>query len=133
MFKPSGGKLREDEFDGIDKGRFEITKGKRGRMGVSSNFSADVDRRKMTKCVNVDVMVDVHAERGNKGNGVSVKIQDAWEKVEEVSLYVLFLWDPMFFSAVVNNGVLVWVAVDGKSAGRGIEEVGEEVSYRLLK
>jgi len=125
--------LREDELDGINKGRFEISKGERGRMGVSTNFSTNVNRRQMTKSMDVNVMVDVHTERGNKGNGVSVKIRDAWEKVEEVSLYVLFLWDPMFFSAVINDGVLVWVAVDGKSAGRGIEEVGGEVSYRLLK
>jgi len=38
----------------------------------------------------------------------------------------------MFFSAVVDNRVLVWVTVDSKSAGRGVEEVGEEVFYGLL-
>jgi len=55
-----------------------------------------------------------------------------WEKAKEVSFYVLFLWDPILLSAVVDNSVLVWVTINSKSTGRGIEEMGEEVSYRLF-
>ena len=125
--------MREDKFDGIDKGRFEITKGERGRMGVSTDFSTNVNRRKMTNSMDVNVMTDVCMERGNKGNGVSFKIGNMREKVKEVSFYVLFLWNPILFSAVVDNSVLVWVTVDSKSTGGGVEEIREEVSYRLLK
>ena len=34
---------------------------------------------------------------------------------------------PDLFSAFVDNGVLVWVNVVGKGAGRGSPEVGEEL------
>jgi len=99
---------------------------------VSTNFGANMNRRKITNGVDVNVMVDVHTERGNKGNGVGFKVRDTGEKAEEVSFYVLFLRDPMLFSTVVNNRVLVWVMVDGKGTGGGVEEIGEEVSYRLF-
>jgi len=99
---------------------------------VSTNLGTNVNRRKMTNSVNVDVMVNVHTERGNKGSGVGFKVGDTREKAEEVSFYVLFLWDPVLFSTVVNDSVLMWVTINSKSTGRGIEEVGEEVSYRLF-
>jgi len=124
--------LRKDEFDGVNKRGFEVTEGERGQMGVSTNLGTNMNRRKMINSVNMNVMVDVCAKRGNKGNGVGFKVGDMGEKAEEVSLYVLFLWDPMLFSAVVNDRVLVWVMVNGESTGRGIEEMGEEVSYRYL-
>ena len=82
--------------------------------------------------MDVDVIVDVCTKRGDKGNWVSFKIGDVWEKAEEVPFYILFLWNPVFFSTVVDNGVLVWVTVNSKSTGRGIEEMGEEVSYWLF-
>jgi len=124
--------LREEEFDGVNKRRFKVTEGERGRMGVSTNLGTNVNRRKITNSVNVDIMVDVCAERGNKRNGVGFKVGDMGEKAEEVSFYVLFLWDPMLFSAVVNNGVLVWVAVNSKSTSGGVKEMGEKVSYQGL-
>jgi len=99
---------------------------------VSTNLGTNVNRRKMTNSVNVDIMVNVRAERGNKGNGVGFKVGDTRENTEEVSFYILFLWDPMLFPTVVNDGVLVWVTINSKSTGRSIEEVGEEVSYRLF-
>jgi len=58
--------LREEEFDGVNKRRFEVTKGERGRMGVLTNLGTNVNRRKMTNSVNMDVIVDVCMERGNK-------------------------------------------------------------------
>ena len=96
-------------------------------MGVSTNFGANMNRRKATNSMDVNVMVDVHVERGNKGSGVGFKIGDTGEKMEEVPFYVLFLWDPMFFSTVVNDGVLVWMTVDGKGASRSLEKVRIEV------
>ena len=124
--------MREDEFDGVNEGGFKVTEGKRGRMGVSTNLGTNMNRRKMTNSMNRNVMVDVHAKRGNEGNRVSFKIGNAWEKAKEVSFYVFFLRDPILLSTVVDNGVLVWVMINSKSTGRGIEEMGEEVSYRLF-
>jgi len=124
--------LGEDELDGINKGRFKIPKGERGRMGVSTNFSANVNRRQMTKSVDVHIMVDVRMERGNKGDRISLKIGDMGEKAKEVSFYVLFLRNPILFSAVVDNSVLVWMTINSKSTNGGVEEMGEKVSYRLF-
>ena len=101
-------------------------------MGVSTNFGTNVNRRKMTNSVDVNVIVDVCAEWGNKGDGVGFKVGDMGEKAEEVSFYVLFLWDPILFSMVIDDGVLVWVTVNSKSTGRGVEEMGEKVSYQLF-
>jgi len=124
--------LGEEKFDGVNKRRFEVTEGERGRMGVSTNLGTNVNRRKMTNSVNVDVIVNVRMKRGNEGNGVSFKIGNAWEKAKEVSFYVLFLWNPILFSVVIDNGVLVWVTINSKSTGGGVEEMGEKVGYRLF-
>jgi len=43
-----------------------------------------------------------------------------------------FGWDPELLTMVINDLVLVRVMFDGVSAGRSVEEVGEEVSYRYL-
>ena len=101
-------------------------------MGVSTNFGANMNRRKATNSVDVNVMVDVRMERGNKGSGIGFKIGNTGEKTEEVPFYVLFLWDPIFFSAIVDNYVLMWVAVNGEGAGRSVEEIREKVNYRYL-
>jgi len=102
-------------------------------MGVSTNLGTNMNRRKTTTSMDVNVIVDVCAEWGNKGNGVGFKVGDMGEKAEEVSFYILFLWDPIFFSAVVDNSILVWVTINGKSTGGGIEEMGEKISYRLFR
>jgi len=99
-------------------------------MGVSTNLGTNINRRKMTNRVNVDIMVNVRAKRGNKGNRVSFKIRKVWEKAKEVSFYILFLWNPILFSAVVDNSVLVWVTINSESTSGGIEEMREKVSYR---
>ena len=97
-------------------------------MGVSTNLGAKMNRRKTTSSVDVNVMVDVCAKRGNKGSGVCLEIGDTGEKTEEIPFYVFFLWDPIFFSTVVDNRVLVWVAFDGKSTSWGFKKVRVEVS-----
>ena len=124
--------MGEKEFDGVNERRLEITEGKRGRMGVSTNLGTNVNRRKMTNSMYVDVMVNVCAKRGNEGNRVSFKIGNTWEKAKEVPFYVLFLWNPILFSTVVDNSVLVWVTINSESTSRGVEEMREKVGYRLF-
>jgi len=101
-------------------------------MGVSTNFGTNVNRRKATNSMDMNIMVDVCAKRGNKRDRISLKIGNMGEKAKEVSFYILFLWNPVFFSAVIDDRVLVWVTVNSESTGRGVEEIGEEVGYRLL-
>jgi len=60
-------------------------------MGVSTNLGTDVNRRKATNSVDMNVMVDVCTERGNERDGISLKIRNTGEKTKEVSFYVLFL------------------------------------------
>ena len=124
--------MGENEFDRVDKRGLKVTEGERGQKGVLTNLGTNVNRRKMTNSVDVNVIVDVRAEWGNKGDGVGFKVGDTGEKAEEVSFYVFFLWDPVFFSTVIDNGILVWVMINGKSTGRGVEEMGEKISYRLF-
>jgi len=80
----------------------------------------------------VNIVIDVCTKGGDEGNGVSLEVGDAWEKTKEISFYVFFLRDPVFFSTVVNDGILVWVTVNSKSTGGGVEEVWEKVFYRYF-
>jgi len=102
-------------------------------MGVLTNLGTNVNRRKATNSMDMNIMVDVCTERGNKEDRISLKIGDMGEKAKEVSFYVLFPWNPVFFSTVIDNRILVWVTVDGESTGRGVEEIREEVGYRLFE
>jgi len=77
-------------------------------------------------------MKDIGPERGDKGDGVVIKVRDTGEEPEEVALDKFFRWDPELLTMVVNDLVLVRVAVDGVGAGGGVEEIGEKVSYRYL-
>ena len=52
--------------------------------------------------------------------------------MKKVALDKFLLGNPELFSAVVNNRVLMRVTVNNISTGGGMEEVGEEVSYRHL-
>ena len=71
-------------------------------------------------------MEDVGTEGSDKGKGMSVKVWDAGDVAEEVSVNEFLLGYPEFLAAVVDNGVLMWVAVDSEGAGGGGEEVGKD-------
>ena len=91
------------------------------------DFGAEVDGGEDGSYVYPDVVEDVGAEWSDEGKGMGVKVGDAGNVVEEVSVNELLLWDPKFLTAVVDNGVLVRVAVDGKGAGGGGEKVWKDV------
>jgi len=101
-------------------------------MGVSTNLGTKVNRRKRAIRFDPNVMENVSTEWGDKGDGVVVKVNDVRKRVEEILFNELLLRYPEFFAAVVDNSILVGVSVDGVGTGRGVEEVGEEVGYRLL-
>ena len=101
-------------------------------MGVSANFGAKVNMRKRTVRTDPDVVENVGTEWGDKRNGVSFKIWDTGDETKEVPFNKLFLRNPELFSTVVDDGVLMGVAVDSEGAGRSVEKIGKEVGYRYL-
>ena len=94
---------------------------------MAPNLGAEVDGWEDGSGVYPDVMEDVGAEWSDEMKGMGFKIKDARDVAKEVPINEFFLWDPEFLAAVVDDGVLVWVAVDGKSTGRGGKEVGKDV------
>jgi len=99
-------------------------------MGVSANLGAKVNTRKRAFRIDPDVMENVGTKWGNKRNWVSFKVGDTGNETEEVTFNELFLWDPVLFSAVVDDCVLMGVSVNGEGTGGGVKEIGEEVFYR---
>ena len=94
-------------------------------MRVTPDLRAEVNGRKDGSGVDPDVVKDVGTEGSDEVERIGVKVGDAGDVAEEVSVDELFLGDPKFISAVVDYRILVWVAVDGKGTGGGGEEVRE--------
>ena len=96
-------------------------------MGVAPDFSAEIDGREDSRGVYPDVVEDVSAEGSDKGKGMGIKIRDAGDIAKEVPFDELLLRDPKFLTVVVDDGVLVWVPVGNKGAGRCGKEVGKDI------
>ena len=96
-------------------------------MGVAPDLSAEVDGGEDGGGVHPDVVEDVGPEWSDEGEGVVVKVDNAGDIAEEVFIDKFFLGDPKFLAAVVDNGVLMRVAVDGEGTGGSGEEVGKDV------
>ena len=93
---------------------------------MAPDLGAEIDGWEDGRGVYPDVMEGVGPEWSNEMKGVGVEVGDTGDVAKEVSLDKLFLGDPKFLAAVVDNGVLVRVTVDGKGTGRGGEEIGED-------
>jgi len=92
---------------------------------VSANLGTKVNRRKRAIRLDPNVVKNVSPERGDKRDGVVMEIVDTRKETKEVTCYKFFLWDPEFLTAVVDNGVLMGMVVDGEGAGRSMEEIGK--------
>jgi len=101
-------------------------------MGVPADFGAKINIRKRAVRIDPDVMEDISTKWGNKRDWVSLKVGDVGNKPEEITLNEFFQRNPEFLTTVVNDLVLVRVAVNSEGAGGGMEEIGEEVFYRYL-
>ena len=132
MLKPIRRELSKNKLDRVDKGRLEVAKGEGSRMGVSTNLGTKVNRGKRAVRLDPNIMEDVSPEGSNERDQVGVEVGDVWEETEEVLFDKFFLRDPKFLTAVIYNGVLIRVIVNGEGAGRSSKEVGKEVSYRYL-
>ena len=96
-------------------------------MRMAPDFGAEVDGREDSGGVYPDVVEDVGAEGSDEVERMGVKVGDAGDVTEEVSIDELLLGDPEFIAAVVDDSVLVGMAIRNKGAGRSGEEVREDV------
>ena len=96
-------------------------------MGVAPDFGTKIDGGEDGGGVHPDVMEDVGTEGSDKGKGMGVEVKDVGDVAKEVAVDELLLGDPKFLTAVVDDGVLMWVAVDGEGTDWGGEEIGEDV------
>jgi len=101
-------------------------------MGVSANLGAKINIRKRAVRIDPNVVEDVGTEWGNKRDRMSLKIGDTGNKTKKIALDKFLLRNPKLFSTVVDDCVLVQVAVNDVSTSRGMEEFGEEVLYRYF-
>jgi len=101
-------------------------------MGVPADFGAKVNMRKRAVRIDPDVMENVSAKWGNKGDWVSLEVGDTGDETEKVVLDEFFLRDPELVSAIVDDCILVRVTINNVGTGRGVEKVGEEIGYRLF-
>ena len=101
-------------------------------MGVPADFGAKINMRKRAVRIDPNVIEDVGAEWGNKRDWVSLKVRDMGDETEEIAFDEFFLRDLELFSTIIDNYILVQVAINDEGIGRGSEEIGEEVSYRYL-
>ena len=90
-------------------------------------FGTKVDRWKWAVGFDPNVMKDVSLEGSDEGDRVVVEINATREGAKEVLFDVFFLRDPEFFAAVIDDGVLMRVSVDGIGVSRSGEEIREEV------
>jgi len=94
---------------------------------MSANLGTKVNRRERAVRLNPNVVKNVSPKRGDKRDRVVVKVVDVREETEEVLFYKFFRWYPKLLTAVVNDLVLVRVAVNSVSAGGGDEEVRKKI------
>ena len=59
-------------------------------MGMSANLGTKVNRRKRAVRLDPNVVKDVGPERGDERDGVVVKVVDAREETEKITLDKLF-------------------------------------------
>jgi len=101
-------------------------------MGVPADLGAKINMRKRAIRIDPDVMEDVGAKWGNKGDWVSLKVGDVGDEAEEVTFDEFLLWDPELFSTIIDDCILMGVSVNSEGTGGGMEKVGEEIFYRYF-
>jgi hypothetical protein len=78
----------------------------------------------------LDVVIAVGTERCDEKGGVIVESVVPGDGEQEIFLDILVLWAPDLLTAFIDDSVLVWVVGDSGGAGRGSEEMREELSFR---
>ena len=94
---------------------------------MAPDFGAKVDGREDGGGVYPDVVEDIGPEWSDEVERMGVEVGDAGDVAKEITVNEFFLGDPKFLTAVVDNGVLMRVAVNSEGTGGSGEEVGEDV------
>jgi len=99
------------------------------RVRMAADLGAHVDRgKKGTEGMDKDIVIDRGSEGSDVGGCIVGNVAMQQDEVEKVLVYEFFLGVPKLLVILVNNGVLVWVAVVSGSADGGREEVREKIS-----
>jgi len=101
-------------------------------MGVLADLGAKINMRKRAIRIDPNIIEDVSTEWGNKRDWVSLKVRDMGDEAEEIMFDKFFLGNPKPFSTIIDDCILVRVAINDKGTGGGGKEIGEEVSYRYF-
>jgi hypothetical protein len=78
----------------------------------------------------LDLVVAVSTEGCDEEGRIVVEGVVVGDGEEEVALNIFVLRAPDFLTSFVDDGVLVRVVGNGGGAGRGGEEMGEELGFR---
>ena len=77
----------------------------------------------------LDEMVIEGVEWGDEIRVISLKVIKLGDVYQKVVLYIFVLGGPDLFSLFIDDGILMWVVI-GSGAGRGSEEVWEELGFQ---
>ena len=86
MREPNWREARKDELNQVQEGGLNITEGEVGGPQVFAYFGTDVDQRESTVRVDVDGVMGISMEGGDKEGGSSVvEVLDLWDGTEELA------------------------------------------------
>ena len=94
---------------------------------MAPDFGAKIYGGEDCGSIDPDVVEDVGPEWSDKVERMGVEVGDTRDVAKEIAVNELLLWDLEFLAAVVDDGILVRVAVGNKGAGGGGEKIGEDV------
>jgi len=123
--KPKGRKTRENKLNRVQKGGLDIAKGELGGPQVLAYFGTDVDWGESAVRVDVDGVMDIGTEGGDKVRGCGgVEVLGPGDVIEELAINELLGQEPNLTTLLVVDCVLMRVSV-GREARWGGEEVLE--------
>ena len=94
---------------------------------MAADLGAHVDRgKKGTNGMDKDVIIDRGLEWSDIHCWIVGNIAMEQDELEEVLVYEFFLGVPKLLVVLVDDCVLVWVAVVGSGTGRGGKELREK-------
>ena len=85
-------------------------------MRVVPDLGAKIDGGEDGSSIYPDIVEDIGAEGSDKGKRMGVEVWDVGDVAKEVAFDELLLGDPKFLTAVIDDGVLVRVAIGDEGA-----------------
>jgi len=121
--EPRRREARKYKFNRVQKGGLDIAEGEFGGPQMLAYFGADVDWGEGAVRMDVDGVVGVGAEGGDKVGGcVSIEVLGPGDMIEELAVDELLGQEPNVTTLLVVYCVLMRVSI-GREARRGGEEI----------